>query len=70
MASSTMSIMWPPTGTIEVWISGKTIGVKYVHGPVGVQSRNFRNRRIDSIGWRPTVSLREGLTATYTWIEQ
>jgi nucleoside-diphosphate-sugar epimerase len=53
-----------------IGISGKTIGVKYVHGPVGVQSRNFSNRRIDSIGWRPTVSLREGLTATYTWIEQ
>lgn len=49
--------------------SGKRINVKYIEGPVGVQSRNFSNERIYSIGWRPTVSLREGIAVTYRWIE-
>ena len=50
-------------------VSGKRINVKYVEGPVGVQSRNFSNERICSIGWRAQVSLREGIALTYPWIE-
>jgi len=50
-------------------VSGKRINVKYVEGPVGVQSRNFSNDRIYSIGWRAKVSLREGIALTYPWIE-
>jgi nucleoside-diphosphate-sugar epimerase len=42
---------------------------KHVEGPVGVQSRNFRNARIYSIGWRAKVSLKEGIELTYPWIE-
>src|SRR5438093_9910122 len=33
-------------------VAGKKIKVKYVPGPVGVQSRNFSNARIESLGWR------------------
>jgi nucleoside-diphosphate-sugar epimerase len=44
--------------------------VQYVPGPVGVQSRNFSNARIYSLGWRPKTSLREGMQITYEWIEQ
>lgn len=50
-------------------VSGKRINVKYVKGPVGVQSRNFSNERIYAIGWRAKVSLREGIALTYPWIE-
>ncbi|MBV9608153.1 MAG: NAD-dependent epimerase/dehydratase family protein [Acidobacteria bacterium] len=49
-------------------VAGKTIRTKYVDGPVGVQSRNFSNERIYSIGWKPTVFLEEGIGLTYPWI--
>ena len=49
--------------------SGKNVEVKYVDGPVGVQSRNFSHARIESLGWRPRFSLVDGIAATYPWIE-
>jgi nucleoside-diphosphate-sugar epimerase len=55
---------------IVIAISGKQLRVQYVPGPVGVQSRNFSNARIYSLGWRPKTSLRDGLGITYGWIEQ
>ena len=51
-------------------VAGKRVGVKYVSGPVGVQSRNFSNAKIYSTGWGPRVSLHEGISRTYPWIEQ
>ena len=36
-------------------VAGKKINIKHVDGPVGVQSRNFSNARIYSIGWQPKV---------------
>jgi nucleoside-diphosphate-sugar epimerase len=50
-------------------IAGKEIHVRHVDGPVGVQSRNFSNQRIESLGWRARTSLREGIARTYPWIE-
>ncbi len=50
-------------------VAGKQIHVEYVKGPVGVQSRNFSNERIYSLGWRAKVSLKEGIALTYPWIE-
>ena len=50
-------------------VAGKTVQRKYVDGPVGVQSRNFSNERIYSIGWKPRVFLEEGIALTYPWIE-
>jgi GDP-D-mannose 3',5'-epimerase len=52
-----------------VKISGKTIHFKHVQGSVGVKARNFRNDRITSIGWISRISLRDGLSRTYPWIE-
>ncbi len=49
--------------------SGKRITVKYVPGPVGVHARNFSKARIASLGWKPKVSLRDGIARTYPWIE-
>jgi nucleoside-diphosphate-sugar epimerase len=51
-------------------VSGKKINLKHVAGPVGVQSRNFSNARIYSIGWKSRFSLEDGIRLTYPWIEQ
>ena len=51
-------------------VAGKTIQVKHVEGPVGVQSRNFSNARIESIGWRAKVFLDEGIARTYPWVDK
>ena len=50
-------------------VAGKKIRIKYVKGPVGVQSRNFSNERIYSIGWRPRFSLKDGIARTYPWVQ-
>lgn len=50
-------------------VAGKKINVKHVEGPVGVQSRNFSNARIYSLGWKSKVSVEEGIRRTYPWIE-
>lgn len=51
-----------------VAVSGKTLDVAYVPGPVGVRSRNFSNARIYSTGWRARVPLADGVAQTYEWI--
>jgi len=51
-------------------VAGKRVTPKYVSGPVGVQSRNFSNEKIYSIGWKPRFSLRNGIERTYPWIEK
>ncbi len=51
-------------------VAGKRIESRHVEGPVGVQSRNFGNARIYSIGWRAKVFLKEGIALTYPWIEE
>jgi len=51
-------------------VAGKKVHIKHVDGPVGVQSRNFSNEKIYSIGWKPKVFLREGIELTYPWIEE
>jgi len=51
-------------------VAGKTIHIKHIEGPVSVQSRNFSNARIYSLGWRARYSLRDGIAETYPWIER
>jgi nucleoside-diphosphate-sugar epimerase len=50
-------------------VAGKNIDIKHVEGPVGVQSRNFSNDRIYSIGWEAKIYLEDGIAKTYPWIE-
>ena len=50
-------------------VAGKQITIQHIQGPVGVQSRNFSNERIYSLGWQPKVYLEDGLQLTYPWIE-
>jgi hypothetical protein len=35
-----------------------------------VQSRNFSNERIYSIGWKPRFRLADGIGVTYPWIAE
>jgi GDP-D-mannose 3', 5'-epimerase len=49
-------------------VAGKSVKIRHVDGPVGVQSRNFSNARIKSLGWRAQWPLRRGIEATYHWI--
>jgi nucleoside-diphosphate-sugar epimerase len=51
-------------------VSGKKIQMKHIEGPVGVQSRNFSNARIYSLGWKSRFSLEDGIRLTYPWIEK
>jgi len=51
-------------------VAGKCVRINHIEGPVGVQSRNFSNERIESTGWRSRVSLEEGISMTYPWIAE
>jgi nucleoside-diphosphate-sugar epimerase len=51
-------------------VSGKTINVKHVEGPVGVQSRNFSNARIYTTGWQAQYDIEAGIAQTYPWIAE
>jgi nucleoside-diphosphate-sugar epimerase len=52
-------------------IAGKRIGKRYdVTKPQGVRGRNSDNTRLrEVLKWEPQISLEEGLTRTYSWIE-
>jgi nucleoside-diphosphate-sugar epimerase len=50
-------------------VAGKRINIRHIEGPVGVQSRNFSNARIESLGWKPKYFLKDGIALTYPWIE-
>jgi nucleoside-diphosphate-sugar epimerase len=50
-------------------VAGKCVDVRHVDGPVGVQSRNLSNARIESLGWSPKYGLKDGIALTYPWIE-
>jgi nucleoside-diphosphate-sugar epimerase len=49
-------------------VAKKKIHIKSIEGPVGVESRNFSNERIYSLGWRSQFDLRRGISETYPWI--
>jgi len=50
-------------------VSEKEIHIQFVEGPVGVQARNFNKGRVKSLGWEAQVSLKEGISRTYAWID-
>jgi nucleoside-diphosphate-sugar epimerase len=51
-------------------IASLKIRKKHVPGPQGVRGRNSDNTRLRQVlGWEPGISLEEGLTRTYHWIE-
>jgi nucleoside-diphosphate-sugar epimerase len=51
-------------------VAGKRLSIKPIPGPIGVQSRNFSNERIYSIGWRAQFDIKAGIELTYPWVAQ
>jgi nucleoside-diphosphate-sugar epimerase len=52
-------------------IAGVRIDKRHVAGPQGVRGRNSDNGRLrEVLGWEPGISLEEGLSRTYGWIEE
>jgi len=50
-------------------ISGKSLKINHIPGPLGVRGRNSDNALInEKLGWQPNFSLRKGLEKTYKWI--
>lgn len=51
-------------------ISGKSIAIKNIDGPVGVRGRNSDNTLIRAqLGWEPKYTLKQGMEKLYTWIK-
>ena len=52
-------------------IAGISPVIKHVTGPQGVRGRNSDNDKLrEVLNWEPEISLEDGLTETYNWIEQ
>lgn len=50
-------------------ISNKSIKIENIEGPQGVRGRNSDNKLVyEKTGWKPSITLREGLEHTYKWI--
>ena len=50
-------------------ISGKTLDIKTMKGPIGVMGRNSDNKLIkEKLDWEPVWFLKQGLEITYDWI--
>ena len=50
-------------------ISGKSLKIRNIDGPIGVQGRSSDNLLIkEKLGWAPSSPLREGMEKTYAWI--
>lgn len=51
-------------------ISGKNITVQNIPGPEGVRGRNSDNTLIrNKLDWAPEIPLHQGITKTYSWID-
>jgi len=51
-------------------IAGVKITKKHIDGPQGVRGRNSDNTKLrEVLGWEPKISLEDGLSKTYKWIE-
>lgn len=49
----------------------KTIQIKNIPGPIGVNTRSSENSFIRSkLNWAPSITLKDGLQRTYNWIKQ
>jgi nucleoside-diphosphate-sugar epimerase len=52
-------------------VAGTTITKKHIPGPQGVRGRNSDNSLLrEVLDWEPQISLEEGITQTYAWIEE
>ncbi|NBV12952.1 MAG: NAD-dependent epimerase/dehydratase family protein [Sphingobacteriia bacterium] len=52
-------------------ISGKTISLHHIPGPIGVRGRNSDNKLIyEKLSWRPSEPLTAGITKLYHWVNE
>lgn len=52
-------------------VAGISVVKNHIDGPQGVRGRNSDNTRLrEVLNWVPQISLEDGLTRTYQWIEQ
>lgn len=52
-------------------IAGIEVKLRHVPGPMGVRGRNSDNTLLRKVlGWEPAISLEDGLSITYGWIEE
>ncbi|MBC7811491.1 MAG: NAD-dependent epimerase/dehydratase family protein [Burkholderiales bacterium] len=52
-------------------IAGIEVVKKHIAGPQGVRGRNSDNSRLRAVlDWEPQISLEDGMTHTYNWIEE
>lgn len=52
-------------------IAKKWVKIRHIPGPLGVRGRNSHNELIRTrLGWAPSQPLNEGLSKTYSWIEE
>ena len=53
-------------------VSGKAVSKRHLlHAPLGVRGRNSNNDLIrEKLGWDYQLTLEEGLSRTYAWINQ
>ncbi len=50
-------------------VANKKIEIEHIDGPLGVRGRNSDNTLInEKLDWNYTMSLKEGITKTYNWI--
>src|SRR4030042_1358462 len=70
------NIGWPQYVSVKELIdtvaqgADKKVLVKWIKGPVGVQSRNFSNAKIYSLGWKSKYFLKDGIALTYPWVSE
>jgi GDP-D-mannose 3',5'-epimerase len=52
-------------------IAGVDLDIRHIDGPQGVRGRNSDNTLVEKLlDWKPVVTLEEGMTATYNWVEK
>lgn len=52
-----------------IGLSGKTLEIKNIPGPIGVRGRNSDNKLFrEKIGWESSESLKDGMQKTFTWV--
>lgn len=52
-------------------VAGKKLSINHIPGPLGVRGRNSDNNLIhEKLGWKPSLTLFEGLQKTYPWINE
>lgn len=54
---------------MAIKLSGKSLSINHIEGPLGVRGRNSDNTLIrEKLNWEPSQSLFEGMTKTYSWV--